>query len=109
MSAYYINPPKPTYLTYLSPKMASRFYVKLAEWADQEYSTALRSAISRGRYNITRCLSDEWSGMRVLSNLEGFRMMCAKIDEETWNLLDRKTRKFITKAFEMYELLRDLT
>ena len=107
MSAYYVSPPKPNYLTYLTPKMASRFYLKLAEWADLEYATALRGAISRGKMGTIRCLSDEWSGMRVLSQLEGFRMMCAKIDEETWNLLDRKTRKFITKSYEIYELLRN--
>jgi hypothetical protein len=104
MRKYYNSPPE--FIDNI-PNFTKRFFYRaLVWWADREYQTALIEAGKSGRMGVVRVLSNEWSGWRVLSQLDGFRMMCARLDEKTWNKLDRKTRHFITKAYNMYEDLR---
>ena len=50
-----------------------QIFESLVAWADQEYKTALLNATQKGRAGVIRTLAGEWSGMRVLSQLEGFR------------------------------------
>lgn len=106
----YYNPPPPVDL----PKFMYRAYPEqifesLVTWADAEYRKALQEATRKGRAGVIRVLAGEWSGMRVLSELEGFRWLCANLDEASWRRLSRKTRKFLTGAFEWYELTRTTT
>lgn len=101
---YYITPP-----TYYKdqPVFTRRFYFKaLVRWADQEYNAAL---IHARDYRLNRILSSEWSGMRLLSQMEGFHFLCAQlaVDTYTWEHLDHNTRKFICKALEWYEGMRE--
>lgn len=110
MSAYYIEPPRlnPFYSFLWKYKLAEHME-KLVEWADKEYSYALKMASKYGRFRTHKVLTDEWSGFRVLSQMDGFRKLCANLDDEQWNKLKPRTRKFIRKAYEMYEHLRDLS
>ena len=106
---YYTTPPQlRTYSTFFK-STAVRKAVAMVEWADREYQTALDIAISKSRWHSVKVMSSEWSGMRVLSCLEDFHWFCGMLsqDEETWNKLDRKTRKFICKSLELYEGLRE--
>ena len=82
--------------------------IALVEWADREYQHALNIAIEKQRWGTVKVLASEWSGMRILSQLDDFRWFCANLDEHTWNGLDRKTRKFIEKAYTLYEGLREV-
>lgn len=107
---YYHQPP--TIRTY-TPFFKYRAIEKakaLMDWADHEYQTALNIAIDKERWGTVKVLADEWSGMRVLSQLEDFRWFCALLaqHEDLWKKLDRKTRKFIEKAYTLYEGLRDV-
>lgn len=108
MSAYYINPPHRSmvYIFLWKHKLAQHMEA-LVEWADKEYFYALQQAAQHKRWGTHRTLTSEWSGFRVLSQMEGFRKLCANLDDEQWNKLKPRTRKFIRKAYEMYELLRD--
>jgi len=106
---YYITPP--TIRTY-SPFFKYRAIQNakaIVEWADNEYQHALNIAIERQRWGTVKILAGEWSGMRVLSQLDDFHWFCAMLaqDIELWNKLDRKTRKFIVKALEWYEGTRN--
>lgn len=104
---YYTQPPTVRTYTPFFKYRAIQNAQKMVEWADLEYRTALNTAIEKQRWNTVKVLADEWSGMRVLSQLEDFRWFCANLDMELWNQLDRKTRKFIEKAYRLYEGLRD--
>ena len=106
---YYINPP--TYYTD-QPIVTRKFFFKsLVRWADMEYQTALDTAIEKSRWGTVKAMANEWSGMRVLSQMEGFHFLCAQLaaDTYTWAHLDRKTRVFICKALEWYEGMRETT
>ena len=109
MSAYYISPPKLKTYSPFFKATAIRKAKQAVKWADQEYLRALKLASDSKRWRVHQILTSEWSGMRLLSQLEDFRWFCAMFaqDEELWNQLDRETRKFITKAYNMYELLRN--
>lgn len=105
---YYTEPP-----TYHKdqPVHTRRFFFKsLVQWADLEYTTAWNTATKKGKYELSRILSREWSGMRILSQMEGFHFLCAQLaaDTYTWGKLDYKTRKFICKALEWYEGMREV-
>lgn len=104
----YFNPPPATDLPAFMYKghYGVSFYESLVEWADKEYLTAIDIAVKKDKLTQARILYNEWSGMRVLSELDHFRWLIAKIDEDTWNRMSRRTRRFIRKAYELYELLR---
>ncbi len=108
MSAYYITPPKLKTYSPFFRATAVRKATMIVEWADAEYKKALLEASKHGRYRVHHILTNEWSGMRVLSLVEDFRWFCAMMyqNPDIWNQLDRKTRKFITKSYELHELLR---
>lgn len=107
---FYHTPPQLKTYTLFFQSSAVRKAQAMVEWADREYQTALETAIEKNRWGTVKVLAGEWSGMRVLSQLEDFRWFCAMLaqDETLWNKLDRKTRKFITKAYEWYEGMREV-
>ena len=109
MTSYYITPPQIRTYSIFFKYRAIENAKKMVEWSDMEYQHALNVAIDKQRWGTVKVLAGEWSGMRVLSQLEDFHWFCAMIaqDIDLWNKLDRKTRKFITKALEWYEGVRE--
>lgn len=104
---YFQNPhPVARLPKFIYKHYAPQVFGLLMRWTDNEYNRAIDYANRHGNLNQARMLYKEWSGMRILSQMEGFRYICAQLDERSWNQLDRKTRKFIRKSFELYELLR---
>lgn len=110
MTSYYHTPPQLKTYTLFFRATAVRKAKEMVEWSDREYQTALETAIEKNRWGTVKVLAGEWSGMRVLSQLPDFHWFCAMLaqDEVLWNKLDRKTRKFICKAMEWYEGLREV-
>ena len=108
MNYYYQPPTLRTYTPFFKYR-AVQNALALVEWADKEYTTALNTAIDNQRWGTVKILAGEWSGMRVLSQLPDFHWFCALLaqNEDVWNKLDRKTRKFIVKALEWYEGMRE--
>jgi len=109
---YYTTPPQLTsHYSFMFKSTLVHKAERMVEWADREYQTALNTAIEHNRWKSVKIMADEWSGMRVLSQLDGFHSFCAQLalDIDAWNKLSRKTRKFITKAMELYEGLRETT
>lgn len=107
---YHFNPPTlRTYSTFFRAT-AVRKAKEMVAWSDFEYQHALETSIDNQRWGVVKVLAGEWSGMRVLSQLQDFHWFCAMLaqDAELWNKLDRKTRKFICKAMEWYEGMREV-
>lgn len=109
MSSYYHTPPQLKTYSLFFQSSAVRKAQAMVEWADREYQTALETAIEKNRWGTVKVLAGEWSGMRVLSQLQDFHWFCAMLaqDEVSWSKLDYKTRKFICKALEWYEGMRE--
>ncbi len=108
MNYYCVPPQLKTYSPFFKSS-AVRKAKEMVAWADKEYQYALNLAIDGQRWGVVKVLAGEWSGMRVLSQLQDFHWFCAQLalDIDTWNKLDRKTRKFITKSMEWYEGMRE--
>jgi len=104
---YYINPP--TYYPNAPRIVRKFFYRALVRWADKEYQTAFDESIKSREYTLSRILSREWSGMRVLTTHPQFHWFCGQLytDEKTWNELGKSVRDFFCRALNLYEGLRD--
>lgn len=107
MNTQYITPPPPFARL---PKFIYKWYPQkvlgdLMRWADNEYNARIKWA-NEHDLALAQILYKEWSGMRILAMMEGFRWICAQLDEDTHRKIDRRTYKFIRKSYEMYELLR---
>lgn len=104
---YYITPP--VYYPNAPRIVRKFFYRALMKWADREHLTAFNLAIKSGDYKLSRILSREWSGMRVLATHPHFHWFCGQLyqDPKTWNSLGKDVRDFFCRALELYEGLRD--
>jgi len=110
MRNYYYQPP--TTPDKLPPFMRSRYYdvpssvKKFIYWANAEYNKLVREAT---RHSISvraiRYLHEEYSAIRVLAEMEGFRDLIGLITEENWNQLTPKERRFINNAYLLYQKL----
>jgi hypothetical protein len=104
MNSQYIVPPPvmPNYFYKHYPLLAFR---KLIEWAKTEHHARLRYCAERGYFKGVKHLNEDYSPMRVLAEVEGFRRMCAMISQEGWNKLSGRERVFLRRAYEMREML----
>lgn len=104
---YYYQPP--TTPDKLPPFMRSKYYdvsssiKRLIQWSKMEYNKMVVEA-TRHRLSIraVRYLHEEYSAMRVLAEMEGFRDLLALVNEENYNQLDGRDRVFLRRAYEMY-------
>lgn len=92
------------------PEFFFRHYVwtwrNLIAWSVKEYDDALILFSKRGAMKTVKYLSKEYSAMRVLAEMPGFRRMIANITQDVWDKFDMRERVFIRRAWEIYELLR---
>jgi hypothetical protein len=65
----------------------------------------LKYCATHGYWKTLKYLNEEYSPVRLLAEIHGFRRMCANIDQNTWNKLTGRQRVFIRRAFELRELL----
>lgn len=79
---------------------------KLIQWSKMEYNKMVVEA-SKRRLSIraVQYLHEEYSAIRVMAEMEGFRDLLAMVNEDNYNQLDGRDRVFLRKAYEMYRLL----
>lgn len=104
-STSYIIPP-PTNLPFFLFKRRGSNLHNLIEWAKQEHYARLRFCAEHGYWKELKRLNEDYSPIRVLSEVRTLRKICANITVEAWNELTRKEREFVTSAYEMWTLLR---
>lgn len=78
---------------------------RLIQWANDEHRRWLQRCAEKGYYKYLKVLNEEYSPIRFLAEMKGFRRICANITEHEWNKLTRKERRFITSAYEMRDML----
>jgi hypothetical protein len=101
-ASYITQPPNIPY--FMFQHYASSFE-KMIAWAEKEFQDRLRYCAEHGYWRTLKYLNEEYSPYRILAEVHGFRRMCAKIDQNTWNKLTGRQRVFIRKSFELRELL----
>ena len=110
MNAQYYTPPptsNPDFIYRIYPNSIVRDVRKLIEWSQKEYNDALRCFARRGEFNTVRSLTQNYSPMRLLAEMRGFRKMVAFLvaDPRLYNSLTGRERVFVRRAYEIYETL----
>lgn len=99
---YYIQPPDLPEFIYATNQTA---WVRLIVWSYNEYKRRLTELPKSGAYKELRRQADEYSPVRILAEMKGFRRLCARMSADLWNSFDARTRRYIRKAFDLRELL----
>lgn len=102
---YFNAPPDLPGLFYKHPRYGKNAVVDLIAWAEKEYNDALRLFAKRKAYNTVRCLSNEYSGMRILAEFPEFQRIASLITQDVWNQLTGRQRVYLRRAYEMRSTL----
>lgn len=105
MNARYFNEP-PSLPDYFYRHYTVRAFRALISWSKKEYDDAVRLFSKRGAMKTVKYLNEEYSAMRVLAEMPGFRRIVSLLNENNYNLLDARERQFIRRAYEINEHLR---
>ena len=98
---YIVKPPDvPMFLTSRVSNLR-----QLIKWSQQEHQRWLIRCAEGGYWKYLKVLNEEYSPIRFLAELHGFRRICANITKHDWDNLTGRERVFIRRAFEMRELL----
>lgn len=100
----YITPP-PDLPMFLYRRYAKSSLQKLIEWAKAEHQARLVFCAEHGYWREFKRLNEEYSPIRVLAEIKGFRRICANLTQEGYNQLSGRERVFIRRAYEFRELL----
>lgn len=98
---YFVKPPSVP--IFLSGRVT--YLRRLMQWAKEEHSRWLQMSIRRGYFETVKYLNEEYSPVRLLAEIQGFRRICARITQRDWDNLTGRERVFIRRAFELRELL----
>lgn len=107
MNARYVIPPPDI------PKFFYGFKVSawrdLIYWAKREHIARLRYLAEHGYIREFRVFQREWSPIRILAELPGFRRYCGVLQEKgewIWKNLFREEQDFIISCLKLRDLLR---
>ena len=80
---------------------------ELIAWTREEYKARLEYCTRRSYFREHAYLTRNYSPLRILAEMSGFRRFCAYLGKSwgTWNDLSRAERKTILKAMELREFL----
>ena len=101
-ASYVTQPPNIPYFMF---KSYSSAFEQMIAWANKEFQDRIRYCAERGYWRTLKYLNEEYSPYRLLAEVHGFRRMCSKIDQNTWDKLPGRHRVFIRRAFELREIL----
>ena len=100
----YINPP-PIFPDYIIKHYPHRVMRELMEWSKKEFHDRLIYLSEHGYWKELRRMNENWSPIRILAEMKGFRKMCAYINNEKYNQFTGRERVFIRRAYELRDLL----
>lgn len=83
----------------------SQPFRNLIIWAKEEYQARLDYCAKRGYFRQHQVYTKNYSPMRVLAEMSGFRRFCSLMTDKAWSGLSRAERKFIVGAFELRDIL----
>lgn len=100
----YIVPP-PSLPTFMYKHYALSSLQSLIEWAKSEHQARLVYCAENGYWREFKRLNEDYSPIRVLAEVKGFRKICAALTQDGYNQLSGRERVFIRRAYEMREIL----
>ena len=99
---YYIQPPNIPDFIYKSKKMA---WYYLMEWSYKEYQARLNQNARRGYILEHLETTREYSPIRILAEMRGFRRLCANMPQSLWDTFTARERQYIRHCYEMRDYL----
>ncbi len=101
-TVHYISPP-PSVPPFLSGRVSH--LRNLIRWSKDEHQRWIIRCTENGYYRYLKVLNEEYSPIRFLAEMPGFRNVCAQITQNDWNTLSGRERKYIRAAFELRDQL----
>jgi hypothetical protein len=101
--ASYLTPPPN--IPYFMFKRYSNAYEKMIAWAEKEFQDRLIYCADHGYWKTLKYLNEEYSPLRILAEVHGFRHMCSMLNQAVWNKLSGRHRVFIRKSYELRDIL----
>lgn len=77
----------------------------LIKWATTEYDTGLTHLMRHASPRTLQFFYNEYSPMRVLAESAGFREALEYLNEQNYNQLSARERKFIRHTYELFKAL----
>jgi len=101
-SQYYIKPPSVPDFVY---KVSIQAWYELMVWSYKEYQERLRRNSLNGNYRELTKQSREYSPVRILAEMGGFRRLCSIMTSEMWVRLKREEQDYLIRCYEMRDHL----
>lgn len=102
---YFIKPPSiPEFLF----KRNRQAWYELMGWAYREYKYRLDHNAKKGYPREFVVQHREYSPIRILAEMRGFRKLCSIMTSELWDSFSRREQDFLIRCFDMRDkLFRD--
>lgn len=106
MTQQYITPP-PDLPMFVHKHYPEKTLPQLIVWAQREFQDRLIHCAERGYFRTLKYLNEEYSPIRILAEMSGFRKICSYLinNEKGWNKMTVRERRFIRSAYELRDLL----
>lgn len=102
-SQYVIPPPDVPEFMY---KSYSSTWIDLIQWANREYRARLHYLAKNGYVREFKVMNEEYSPIRILAELSGYRRFCSKMTQGVWDKFSGRERVFIRRAYELRDILK---
>ena|SRR5688572_32331607 len=103
---YYVEPPVQGNIpTFLKKAYLADHVRDLIQWAKQEYTVGMNYLNKHASARTILYFQHNVSAMRVLAENEAFREILDLMNDQVWNKLDAKERRFIRRTYELFRAL----
>lgn len=99
----FITPP-PDIPLFVYKRSASAL-VELIKWANKEWIDRVKYCAHHGYLKEHTRLTKDYSPIRILAEIPGYRKICANVSQSSWDGLNSRQRSFIRRALELRDLL----
>jgi len=101
-SQYYIQPPSAPDFVY---KISVRAWYDLMYWSYAEYKERINQNSTKGNYREVAVQAREYSPIRILAEMQGFRRLCSIMPSRIWKMFERREQDYLTRCYELRDHL----
>ena len=101
-SQYVIPPPQIPMFMF---KHYGRAWRQLIQWSKDEFQARLVYLSEHGYWKELKKMNEEYSPIRILAELHGYRRMCANMTQKVYDDISGRERVFIRRAYELRDML----
>lgn len=99
---YFISPPSIPEFLFKTSKGA---WYEIMSWSYREYKYRIEHNMVHGHPRELVVQDREYSPIRILAEMAGFRRLCAIMTSELWDSFSRREQDYLIACFDMREKL----